>query len=140
MSGTNRYSIGHSNSYEKTLTGILKDHYKRDKKARGEFGELLGDLLTQLTIDPRAAGDQERWPKGTSREGWHFRKARFNMPGLRGKCRHGRLMYLIDSENYAVIPFIIYTHDEYGSQRMTRPPDKELKRMIEEHTPEESDN
>ncbi len=135
MSGTEKYSIKRSNSYLRSLTSLLKDHYKHDKKARLDFKNLLDDVLTQLTNDPHVPGDQERWPKGTSRQGWQFRKARFNMPGLRGKCRRGRLMYLIDLENCVVIPLIVYTHEE----EPTRPSEGNLKRMIEEHTLQEDD-
>ncbi len=136
MSEIKNYSIEYSNSYEKSLVSLVKDHYKLDKKARGDFKTLIDQVSTQLTENPRAVGDWEPWPSKTSRESWELRKARFPMPGLRGLCRHGRLIYLISLENDTVIPLIVYTHKECP----TRPSDKELKAMIKGQTSRETDN
>lgn len=74
-------------------------------------------------------GRKEPWPKGTHVEGWELWKATFDMPGLHGQARHGRMIYLFNVHDRLAIPILVYTHAEFAK----RPPEKDLKRLLKEH-------
>jgi len=57
-----------------------------------------------------------------------LRKLEFKMPQLRGVVGQGRLIYLLNTTGKKIIILWIYTHAEFEK----RPPEKNLKRLLQE--------
>jgi hypothetical protein len=88
-------------------------------------------LQDQLCSDPYLPQSRsEPLPSNiTLPEGIEFRKLEFKMQPRRGGASgEGRLMYLVDSEQYLVILVWIYTHEELPG----RPDDKSLRSTIQD--------
>jgi hypothetical protein len=120
-------------SFNRDQNQLLKAHYRKDKKSRYVFEQLVESYLDQITAAPyvesvqyltiRGGIENESFPKNAQQEGFNFRKVRFLMPGLTKLARYGRLMYVVYDAEFLIFPISIYTHLEYPK----RPPDKELK-------------
>jgi hypothetical protein len=57
------------------------------------------------------------------------------MPGLKGQAKHGRVIYLIDTETSVVYLMWIYTHAKFAG----RPPEKSLRQLVDEAIDEQAD-
>jgi hypothetical protein len=86
-------------------------------------------LISELTLSPKPESSRlEPIPKGVSlAEPYEFRKLTFAVPGKAGASGEGRLMYLLDEENFKMLLVWIYTHAEFKK----RPPDQELKQLLQ---------
>ena len=120
--------------FQRDIENLTKSHYRKNKKDRTSFLELVAKIIESLAVDPFPSRSRdEPWPHGSAVGGWQFRKLEFPMPGLRGASGQGRLMYLASQEE--VVPFWLYTHEEFSG----RPSDSELmlwlRHVLEEPPP-----
>lgn len=131
MVGSENYQIVPWKKFEISYDKLIKAHYKKDKKAREAFDDLLGDFLKELCLDPRPDRTQQQPSPGNSyAEDFEFRKMRWRrLPGLRGAARFGRLLYIVCDSKRLIYPFWIYTHEEFGEPK-NQPPSKDLAREI----------
>lgn len=131
MDGYEAYQIKPLIRFEKSFADIIKAHYRKDKKARNAFEELIESYIIQIQDNPTSddISDKEAFPKGSYESEFEFRKIRFNCPGLRGQAKYGRFMYVVYKPKRLVYLMWIYTHAEFG-QKNTRPPDEFLKEEL----------
>lgn len=131
MSNSGGYQTRRLENFSRSYKAVIKAHYRKDPKARENFEKRLARYLAALRLDPRPSppfGHTEPWPKGSHREGWELWKLEFDMPGLRGLAKHGRLIYMVDREGSTVYLLWVYTHVEFPG----RPPDKSLRQLVRE--------
>ena len=129
MDGCEIYQIKPLTRFEISYKQLIKNHYRKDKRARDAFEELLDSYISQLQETPSSddISENEGFPKGEYSEDFEFRKIRFNPPGLRGQAKYGRLMYVVYKPKCLVYLVWIYTHAEFGGKNKTRPPSDDLK-------------
>ena len=108
-----RFEVIETDKYLTTLKGVLKSHYRNDRKG----AELLRVLLDEFRRDFEEFGEVggKTAPEPVKLPHSYF-KVRFNMPSLQGASRLGRIIYAKQASR--VILVIIYTHKEYEK----RPP------------------
>lgn len=132
MSGSPAFAIQRTEGFDQSLRAILREHYKKDPKGEAAFIELLGKMLMALTATPRPGPSRpEPWPRtGTppATDKAEFRKVTFNMPGLSGSAREGRLMYLVSRTESWIRPVIVYTHKQFEG----RPSEKSLDQLVQD--------
>lgn len=131
MTNSDSFRTRRLGNFDRTYKYLIKTHYRKNHDDRTSFEERLARYLSLLRSDPRPPrpfGHAEPWPKGSYREGWELWKLDFDMPGLRGAAKHGRLIYMIDTEGSTVYLLWIYTHTQFPG----RPPDKSLKQLTKE--------
>ncbi len=130
MTGSTKYSIVWTKKSERTLKQLGKLY--KAKSEQQIFKQFVSkQLLKKLRSDPFPTQSRaEPLPSNmTLPEGLAFRKLKFEMQPRRGGASgEGRLMYLVDSEQYRIILIWIYTHKEFSG----RPDDKSLKNAIQE--------
>jgi hypothetical protein len=133
------YRLKVSEKFETSFEKLIKSHYKKDAKSRARFEGIIGSFFDEVCHDHKS-GDLEPFPDGLITEGYELRKKRWNLPGLRGAAKKGRLIYLVkkhkdselseeSQEGYIYILWI-YTHEEYGKPPNTRPPASDLAKAI----------
>lgn len=129
MSDSENYLIKLSNNFKKTQKKLIRDRYRKNRKAATEFIELIAQLVTILSVDPRLTpplGHLEPWPPNMNLAEWELWKLEFKMPQLRGAAEKGRIIYLLNAALKEVILIWIYTHAEFKK----RPPDKLIKKRL----------
>lgn len=133
---TPAYKVIRHEKLEITQSQIIKTHYRKNKRGKEEFENLVDSFLQELEVEPRPA-DAVREPLPSRKclpESCEFWKMKWRpLPGLYGQAAFGRLMYLIFEDKKIVVPFWLYTHAEYGKPK-SRPPSedilKEIKKII----------
>lgn len=138
MTGSQKFLKVPTRNFERWLKKLFK-RYKgsRDQQA---FQVFIAQLIDGLCLDPRPSNSAfEPIPgKLALPKELEFRKLRFAMPNLRGASGQGRLIYLIDSVQNAIVLVWIYTHEEFEG----RPDEKSLTSVLLEavnSSPEETD-
>lgn len=130
MNGLEKFQIGRSQNFERTLQKQIRDRYRKNPAGRAEFVELIQRLIYALSENPCPSpplGHLEPWPKGTKCAGWELWKLQFKMPHIsRGAAAQGRLIFLVNAARKKVALVWIYTHAEFKK----RPPDNNLKSVI----------
>ena len=129
MTGSGNYQTKPLSNFSTSYKKLVKKHYRKNRKARQEFEELVKrflELVRYQPMPPEDMGHREPWPTGAAREGFELWKLDFHMPSLSGQAGEGRLIYLLDEAGRAVYPVWIYTHHDFGG----RPPEKELARLL----------
>ena len=131
MTGSESYEVIRTTRFNTSYEQLLKTHYRKDKKKRAEFENLVLGFLEELQQNPRPEGTNlEPCPNNVAEEGFEFRKKRWkSLPGLNGSARFGRLLYVISTFQNRIYAFWIYTHKEF-SEPKGRPPEKELANEI----------
>lgn len=137
MSGSEEFHVELSTDFDAELESFIKRYYSDNPQALERFLELLDEILDSLEANPRnrnlsvehAFARPEPLPRKVRREHQEAWKVTFLVPGHAGAAQHGRLMYLIESQQNVVSPFCLYTHRDTP----TRPSDKEIKRMVKRH-------
>jgi len=106
---------------------LIKTHYRKNAKKRGEFEELLKDLFKDLEVAPCSleVSDPQTFPSNTAEQDFEFRKIRFRMPGLQGAARYGRLLFVVCHSKKIVYLVWLYTHVEFPKPK-SQPPAKDL--------------
>lgn len=131
MTSSGSFRTRRLDNFDRTYKALIKSHYRKNRQARENFEKQIARYLSLLRVDPRPPppfGHNEPWPKGSYREGWELWKLDFDMPGLSGEAKHGRLVYMIDPHGSTVYLLWLYTHAKFSG----RPPEKSLKRLVEE--------
>ncbi len=101
MSSSGSFQTRRLEKFNRTYGSLIKTHYRKNRRDREAFEKQLARYLSLLRSDPRPPapfGRRERWPQGSYREGWELWKLDFDMPGLGGEARHGRLIYMFPTE------------------------------------------
>ncbi|KYC41659.1 hypothetical protein WA1_16580 [Scytonema hofmannii PCC 7110] len=125
MSGCITYQIKRLDKFESSFDKLVKAHYRKNKRARSSFENLIDYFIDELRKNPSfELSDDENFPKGCNKIDFQFRKIRFNMPELQGAARYGRLMYIVHEPQHTVYLLWVYTHEEFRK----RPGDDELRR------------
>ena len=135
MTGSTEYSIvwttKTTKKYERTLKKLAKLY--KGKSDRQVFKQFVSEQLQdRLCFDPYLPQSRsEPLPSNVILpEGLEFRKMTFKMQPRRGGASgEGRLMYLVDSQQYRIILFWIYNHDQFScdqDKQDSRPSDKDL--------------
>lgn len=126
MIGCEAYRIEPSERFEISLEKLIRNHYRKNERARDSFLELVNDYIGQLRENPssNSFSDDENFPKGAYRSDFKFRKIRFRAPGLDGAAKKCRFMYVVNETKRIVHLFWIYTHTEYPK----RPSEDELRK------------
>lgn len=124
------YRVQRWKKFEDTRKQLIKNHYKQKSTKRylAEFNQLIDEFLESLKVSPCPLGSSfEGWPKPYSYpEGTRFYKMHWrHLPGLSSSAAFGRAMYVVSEPLKLIVPFWIYTHEEYGGNQ-SRPPNKEL--------------
>lgn len=131
MTSSGSFRTRRLGNFNRSYKSLIKGHYRKNRQAKEDFEKLIARYIGLLGKDPRPPhpfGSTEPWPKGTYREGWELWKLDFDMPGLGGAAKHGRLIYMIDREWQTVYLLWLYTHAEFEG----RPPEKSLKQLAKE--------
>jgi hypothetical protein len=129
------YRVVPSGKFERTVKS-LKKGYKSKQDAQTFVG-VVTNIVQGLTITPRPDSSRlESWPSNLRSDEWEFRKLVFILPGRKGASGEGRLMYLIDDARKLIQLIWIYTHEEFKK----RPPDKDLKGIMQELLDGESES
>ena len=99
--------------------------------------DCLAAIVDALTKNSRLEASRlEPIPKGVEiSNDQEFRKLVFPMPGRSGASGEGRLMYLVNYNDYLIKLVWIYTHEEFAS----RPPEKDLKQLLQNILSEENE-
>lgn len=106
----------------------LKKGYK-SKRSEQEFVNCVAGIVESLTKDARPDSSRlEPVPKGVNILDWEFRKLMFTLPERSGASREGRLMYMVNYNECLIKLVWIYTHEEFKG----RPPEKDLKQLLQE--------
>lgn len=129
MTGSPKFLIKPFSKFTRSYKELLKRYYKGDR-AKQAFIEYVAKIAENLSNDPFLADSfTESSPGGLQiPEEWEFRKYYFDMPSLRGASGEGRLMYLVNRSQSVIWLLWVYTHSEYEK----RPPEKNLKQLIQE--------
>jgi len=134
VDGSSNYQIKRLRKFDSTFQQVVKKHYRKDKKNLKRFIETVErHIELELAVEPcdTSVSDAEPFPKTSAVEGFELRKKRWrNLPGLQGKSKYGRLIFLVDKAAMIVYLVWFYTHAEFPS----RPPDKSLKIEISQIT------
>jgi hypothetical protein len=115
---------------------VLKKGFK-SKRQQQQFVDAVTELIRALVQEPRHPDSRlEPIPKGVDvPDGWEFRKLAFNVPGTAGAAGEGRLVYLVSDRDALIKLLWLYTHEEFKG----RPPDKELKQVLQEGLEEDAE-
>ncbi len=129
MTGSSKFLIKPFIKFTRSYKELLKRYYKGDR-AKQAFIECVAKIVENLSSDPFLIDSfTESSPGGLNiPEEWEFRKYYFDMPSLRGASGEGRLMYLVNRSQSVIWLLWVYTHSEYEK----RPPEKNLKQLIQE--------
>lgn len=124
------YQVRRWKKFEDTRKQLIKRHYKQKstKKYLPEFEQLVDGFLESLELDVCPPGASlEPFPKPNNfSEDIQFYKMHWrHLPGLSSSAEFGRAMYVFSESLQLIIPFWIYTHEDYGGNQ-ARPPNKEL--------------
>lgn len=128
MSGCEAYQIKPLEKFESSFEKLIKSHYRKNKRARNSFEELIESFIEELRNNPssNSISEDEGFPKDCYKPEFQFRKIRFRMPELQGAAKFGRLMYVVHEAQRVVYLVWVYTHEEFAK----RPSDDELRRAF----------
>lgn len=121
MTGLTPFSIEYSDNFKRS--------FKKLAKALGtNFIERLTEVIENLTDDPYPINSrQEPLPgKINLLPEWKFHKLELKIS--KGASGQVRLMYLVNATDFVIRLVWIYNHEQFAK----RPPDKELKSIIQE--------
>ncbi len=130
--GCKNYQLKNLRKFETTYKDLLKNHYRKSRQDKILFEEMFLSYLDNLEKYPcsKEVSDEEKFPNGTAEQGYFLRKKRWtNLPGLQGRARLGRLIFLVCDPIKVVYLIWIYTHADQSDQKL-RPSDKELRALI----------
>lgn len=121
MAGLPPFSIENTDHFKRSFKKLEKFH-------RGKFTEIVADILERLIEDPYPLSSrQEPLPsKIQLLNGWTFHKLEFKIS--KGASGQLRLMYLVNASTCVIRLLWIYSHEQFSK----RPPDKDLKDVIQE--------
>lgn len=131
MTNSGSFQTRRLDNFDKSYKEIVKSHYPKNRQDRERFEEQIARFLSLLRSDPHPPppfGHTEPWPNGSYQEGWELWKLNFDMPGLKGQAKHGRLIYMVDAEEATLYLLWIYTHAKFKG----RPPEKSLRQLTQE--------
>jgi hypothetical protein len=114
--------------FERSFKALKKGF--KSKRQEQQLIEAVMLLLQSLVQEPRHPDSRlEAIPKGVElSDRVEFRKLRFEVPGTSGAAGEGRLMYLVNYEDYLIHLLWIYTHEEFKG----RPLEKDLRQILRE--------
>lgn len=129
MSGCENYQIRPLERFNSSYIRLIKNHYRRNARARNSFEKLIESYIEELRKNPSSnqISNDESFPKGCSNQVFQFRKIRFKAPELQGAARYGRLMYVVYEPRCVVYLVWVYTHEEFGTKNCQRPLDSDLR-------------
>jgi hypothetical protein len=115
---------------------VLKKSFK-SKRQQQQFVDAVTGLIRALVQEPRHPDLRlEPIPKGVAvPDEWEFRKLVFEVPGTAGAAGEGRLVYLVSDRDALIKLLWLHTHEEFKG----RPPDKELKQVLQEGLEEDAE-
>ncbi len=129
MSGSAPYGLNRLPKFERSLTDLIKSHYKAGKQLEAFYNQVTGFFSAIETAPHHVKGAKaESWPANAYHIDFRLYKLYFNLPGLTGAAREGRLMYLVCDKTRTVDLLWIYTHKQFAK----RPPDGDLKPILAE--------
>lgn len=131
MASSDNFQTKRLDNFNRSYSEVIKTHYRQNRQDKEKFERQVADYIDNLRKSPRPprpAGHTEPWPNGTFREGWELWKLEFDMPGLKGQAKHGRLIYIIDTQRSIVYLLWIYTHKKFAG----RPPEASLRQLLNE--------
>lgn len=137
MNGSDSYRIVRSKKFERDYDSFIKRHYRKDKRSRRAFEELVDATLDRLRNGPdlqqdfamTRVRDGEKDPNFTDR---FYKVSWRRLPGIRGLAGCGRLIYAVNETEKTVTIACLYSHDEVADQ----PSSKDLRNIVK--APEES--
>ncbi|MGB3297889.1 MAG: type II toxin-antitoxin system RelE/ParE family toxin [Phormidesmis sp.] len=125
--GSPNYEVSLSPKFARAIK-VLKKKYKSKREAKA-FVEAISDIVEELAQFPEPKESrQEPWPSNLNYAEWNLRKLTFPLPGRSGAVGQGRLIYLVNDQLRIIHLLWPYTHEEFDK----RPPDKDLKSLIQE--------
>ncbi len=121
MDGLPPFSIESTDSFQRSFK-------KLEKVYRSKFIEMVADILERMIEDPYPLSScQEPLPSRIKLpDGWTFHKLEFRIS--KGASGQLRLMYVVNSVTCVIRLLWIYSHEQFSK----RPPDKDLKDVIQE--------
>jgi hypothetical protein len=133
--GSPSFRVIPSGKFERTARKLKKDY--KGQRSQQAFVDCLAAIVDALTKNSRLEASRlEPIPKGVEiSNDQEFRKLVFPMPGRSGASGEGRLMYLVNYNDYLIKLVWIYTHEEFAS----RPPEKDLKQLLQNILSEENE-
>ncbi len=131
MPSSEKWKVTYTESFKKSFQKILKEHYRKKEKDKKKLERIFNQILCsfQSSCFPRSnlwKAKPEPSPKKSLKNCQRLAKVYFNLPGLRGASKEGRLLYLIDKEKKEIKLLYCYTHEEFAK----RPPDGFIKKLI----------
>jgi hypothetical protein len=131
MNGSGEFNLEECGNFIEQIEKFIKINYNKNKPDAERFKELLIEIKNEIIKNPLCPKSfSEPWPDGSHNSVYELRKYFFNVPGLKGSSREGRLMYLYCREKRTVNLLMLYTHKQYEK----RPDNKLLKSLLEEVT------
>ena len=121
MTGLTPFSIEYSDNFKRS--------FKKLAKALGaNFIERLTEVIENLTDDPYPINSRQEPLPGKIHllPEWKFHKLELKIS--KGASGQVRLMYLVNATDFVIRLVWIYNHEQFAK----RPPDKELKNIIQE--------
>jgi hypothetical protein len=125
VSGCETYQIVPLERFESSLKKLIKNHYRKNERARNSFLDLIDNFIKELRENPCSNyfSDDENFPKGSYDQKLKFRKIKFRTPELKGASGCGRLMYVVCETRCTFYLVWVYTHEEFSK----RPSDDDLR-------------
>ncbi|MCD8487324.1 MAG: hypothetical protein LRZ84_11485 [Desertifilum sp.] len=121
MTGSTPFSIEESDHFKRSFKKLAKIH-------KAKFIDLIANTLEELIDNPYPNNSRNEPLPGKIQlpEGWTFHKLELWL--AKGASGQIRLMYLVNSTTYTIIPVWIYSHEQFAK----RPPDGDIKSVIRE--------
>lgn len=121
MTGSTPFSIEESDHFKRSFKKLAKIH-------KAKFIDLIANTLEELIDNPYPNNSRNEPLPGKIQlpEGRTFHK--LELWFAKGASGQIRLMYLVSSTTYTIIPVWIYSHEQFAK----RPPDGDIKSVIRE--------
>lgn len=117
-----RFTIEPLSSFRSDIRRASKKLYRKDSHGRGKFEALIAGVLVALSVDPYARDyedglkcEGEAYPAGYALTGCILRKAKFELPKLRGGSALARIPFEVDRASELVRILAFYTHQDYSA-------------------------
>ncbi|BAQ63772.1 hypothetical protein [Geminocystis sp. NIES-3709] len=126
MNGSTLYLLEQTVYFEKSFQKLVKTYKSQDEKIR--FSQNISNYLDALIINPYPPQARtEPLPSGLKlSQEWRFYKLVIVI--AKGASGQIRIMYLLNEKDKIIKPLWIYSHQQFTK----RPPDKEIKQVIQE--------
>ncbi|MEA5421393.1 hypothetical protein VB712_19380 [Spirulina sp. CCNP1310] len=123
MPGSPQFSLEQTNEFARTLKKLVKS-----KAYDKNFNVIISEVIWGLLNNPYPSNSRdEPLPRGTRiSKQWTFHKLTIKIG--KGASGQVRLIYLVNEIDRIVKPLWIYNHEQFKK----RPPDKELRKNIED--------